>query len=106
MQLIEHHKLEALTAFDKITILITDQHELEHHVVSEEDIRRVRAQFFTLSFTFLAGIAQHAWDYLSLFRAETVEKVRREKLIDLFFLRVSERIHWVDDNGAHALAWS
>ena len=93
MQLVQYQELEILGGLDDFMILmVARENQIEHHIVREQDVRRIGLDCGTLGRAFLSRIA------LDRHQGRTVEK-----LADFLELAVRQRVHRIDDDGANAL---
>ena len=98
VQLVEDEELEALGGPHQLTVLAAREQQLQHHVVRQEDVRRIVANRLADGAPFLPRIACEA-HRRPAFRVALVEK-----LPELLGLAVGEGVHGVDDDGPDALA--
>ena len=98
VQLIEHQELEILRRFHERPILAAGQQQLEHHVIRQQDVRRVAANRLALVAFLLPGVARETHGRL------TVRVAHFEELSQFLVLAVRQRIHGIDDNGLDAVA--
>ncbi len=95
VQLVEDQELQSLGHADQAgPVVRPGQHQLQHHVVRQQDVRRVLAQLPTLFVGLLPGVTGEG-DRLAP-RPETVAQV----LLQLAELRVGQRVHRVDHDRA------
>jgi hypothetical protein len=84
----------------ELALLGTDEDQLEHHVVGEQDVWRVSDDLLSLFVGLLARVAGEGHGSL------VVKIAVVEELPKLAVLAVGESIHLVDDDGLDAFAWS
>ena len=99
MELVESQELQPLRRLDDRLFRHSRKDQLEHHVVGEDDVRRIVANLATLFVGLLAGVATDADGGMVL-----VERLRLEKLCQLAELAVGEGVHRVDDDRLDSLA--
>ena len=90
MEFVEHQELKPLAVLYDRAIGRTHEDEFQHHVVREQDVRRIRAEHLTLGLGFLPRVARHG-------ERRRVPGVRQE-LLNFFLLRIRERVHRVEDD--------
>ena len=99
VQLVEHEVREALRRADERLVVRTREDVLEHHVVRQEDVRRMRADLLALLVVLLAGESPERH------RAATVRIAVAEELAELLLLAIGQRVHRIhDDRGDPAPA--
>jgi hypothetical protein len=97
MQLVDRQKTQLTGRLaDQRPLLRPDQHVFEHHVVGQQNMRRVVQQLLAHFLAGMAGILREAH------RAE--RPVRSAKNIQRLDLAVDQRIHRIDDQCAYAVA--
>ena len=99
VELVESQELQPLRRLDDRLFRHPSEDQLEHHVVGEDDVRRIVANLATLFVGLLAGVATDADGGMVL-----VERLRLEKLCQLAELAVGEGVHRVDDDRLDSLA--
>ena len=99
MKFIQHQKLQPLSGSDDLLIegVLPGEDVLQHHVVRQQDVRRVVLNPFPFRIFVLAGIAREANFLGALWIAVA------EILLQLFELAVAQGIHRVDDDRPNAL---
>ncbi len=99
VQLVEDQELQPLGHADQAgPVVRPGQHQLQHHVVGQQDVRRILAQLATVLVGLLAGVTGEGDRLTAL--TETVSQV----LLQLAQLRVGQRVHRVDDDRPHPAA--
>ena len=94
MELIEHHKLQVgCTCVHEGELIRAGEHQLEHHIVGEEDMGRILLDRPLLSVTLLTGVAGKAHWSIGHTGEEALDRLR---------LRVDQSIHRVDNDGTNA----
>ncbi|OPZ75192.1 MAG: hypothetical protein BWY82_00377 [Verrucomicrobia bacterium ADurb.Bin474] len=95
MQFIEHQKREpaAIVHYLAVNLLIAGEDELEHHVVGQQNIRRVIRDALARGCVLLSGVA---------FDGDRLSRVCQipQELVDFFMLAVRQSVHRVNDDGA------
>ncbi len=99
MQLVEHEELKLPGLREKRPLLRPGQHELQHHIVRQQDVGRMLADSTLLCLALLAGVAGEA-HRAGIAAAEVLGETREGLL-----LRVDQRVHRVDDDRAHAASF-
>ena len=79
------------------SLLHPSEQELKHHVVGEEDVRRVFAHCLPPVFLFLAGVLAEENGK----RAPGVPLVVVLVGVEFVALRVDQRVHRIDDDGGY-----
>ena len=74
------------------------QDELEHHVVREQDVRRVNEDLLALLISLLTGVPGEPYRRPFVFEAEVQE------LLQLAKLAVGQGVHWIDHDRLDPLA--
>ncbi len=98
VQFVEDEELQAARHADEaVPVVRAGQHQFQHDVVGEEDVRRVPADLAALLVVFLAGVPGEG-DGLPAVAVAVVEE-----LLQLFQLAVGERVHRVHDDGPYPL---
>ncbi|MCY4375068.1 MAG: hypothetical protein OXC31_15005 [Spirochaetaceae bacterium] len=92
VQLVEHEESQTLRRPYQFAILASCEHELQHHVVGQEHIRRVAAHGVSSFPTFLPRVPREAYWCL------TLRIARVDELPELLMLAVGERVHRIDDD--------
>ncbi len=96
VQLVQRQEPQPLRGPNQLVALVrTRQHQVEHHVVRQQDVRRVREDPAPLVRALLAGVAGERDRLAALGIAELQE------LPQLLDLGVGQRVHRVDDDRLH-----
>ena len=95
VQLVEDQEPQPLRRSHQFAVLGAREQQLQHHVVGEQDVRRVAADRLTGLALLLAGVAGEA--YRGAIRVAEVQE-----LGEFFLLAVGQGIHRVDHNGLDA----
>ena len=98
VQLVEHEKPEPLGGSHQLAVLASGEQQLQHHVVREQDVRRIASDRLARRSSFLPGVPSKANEGLAL-RVAPVDE-----LAELLVLAVGQRVHRVDDDGLNAAA--
>ena len=98
VQLVEDQESEVAELADEPAIEVPREHQLEHHVVGEDDVGRVLPDLLAFLVVLLAGVAP-----VGDRRAMTPRAVA-EELVEFFLLAVGQGVHRVDDDRLDALA--
>ena len=97
VQLVEHEELQPLGGVNEpLALLGPGEDQLEHHVVGEQDVRRVAQDPLALLPLLLAGVAREGHRLLA------VPVTEGQELLQLTALAVGQRVHGVDDDCLHA----
>src|SRR6267378_2227983 len=96
MQLVEDQKAQALRGTHQLAILSTREQQFQHHVVREQDVRRMAADRLSLQALLLPRVARHAHGRLAWSIALL------EEFFKLLILTVGQRVHRIDDDGLDA----
>ena len=98
MKLVEDEELESACRLHQRPIVGPGRDEIEHDVVGQQDIGRVRLDLVAFLVRLLAGVAGKGdW-------ASAVGVAVFEELLQLAHLAVGERVHGVDDDRLDAIA--
>ena len=98
MQLVEHEEPEPLGGPHQFAVLDAREQQLQHHVVREQDVRRIAPNRLAGLSPLLPGIAGESNEGLAL-RVALVDE-----LAELLVLAVGQRVHRIDDDGLDAAA--
>ena len=98
VELVQNEELEPLSRPDQVTFLEPGQYELEHHVVGEQDVRRVCDNLPLNSIRFLACVTRKPDG------ATPVREPVAEELLQLAVLTVGEGVHWINDDRLDTLS--
>ena len=98
VQLVEDEEPEALGGPHQCAVLAAREQQLQHHVVGQEDVRRIVANGLAGGASFLPRVAREAHRRLA-FRVALAEE-----LPQLLVLAVGQSVHGVDDDGPDPLA--
>ena len=96
VQLVEHEEPEPLRRSHQLAVLDAGEHQLEHHVIRQEHVRRVVAELFSRLTSFLSRVAGEPHRRLTLWIG------RVDELSELLVLAVGEGVHRVDDDRLDA----
>ena len=96
VELIEDQKPQPLRGADQLSILRSGEQELEHHVVREEDVRRIAPNGFADVAFLLPRVPGEAH------RRSTLRISLLEKLLQFLVLAVGQGVHRVHDDGLDA----
>lgn len=97
VELVKDQKLEVGgVLLEEAALLRPGEHQLEHHVVGQQDVRRVLEDLLTRLAVLLAGV--------TAIRHRRLLEADPEELVQLFDLAVRKGIHRVDDDGPDPLA--
>ena len=95
MQLVEHQEGQVLRARDEAVALAwAREHQLQHHVVRQQDVRRPGQDRVTLGTALLPGVSGKCHG----------GPIRAQELLQLAPLAVRQRVHRVHDDGADPTA--
>ena len=100
MQLVEYEELQSLCGPYQRPVLATSEQQLEHHVVRQQDIRRIVANAVTCVPAFLPRVPIEP-NPRSTFRIALVDE-----LPEFLVLAVGQCVHRIDDDGLDSLAGS
>ena len=100
VQLVEDEEPETLGGPHQRTVLAAREQQLQHHVVRQEDVRRLVTDGLADGAPFLSRVAREAH------RRTAFRVALAEELPELFVLAVGEGVHGVDDDGPDPLAGS
>ncbi len=101
VQLVENQELQSLRlGHDPLGFDRTGKNQFQHHIVGEENVRRIGDDGFSLGVGLLAGVSIEAHRAL-LVGIATIDELRQ-----LLELRVGQSVHRVDDDGLDPLAGS
>lgn len=101
VELVEDEKVESACHGDQgATVVGPGEHQLQHHVVGEQDIRRVVAQLLASAFVLLAGVASKS-NRFSVFAVAV-----NQEFFELVELAVGQGVHRIDDDGPHSFLFS
>ena len=96
MQLVEHEEPEPLGCSHQLAVFASREQQLQHHVVREQDVRRIAPNRLAGLSPLLPGIASESNEGLAL-RVASVDE-----LPELLALAVGQRVHRIDDDGLDA----
>ena len=96
VQLVEHEEPETLRRSHQLAVLDAGEHQLQHHVIRQEHVRRVVAELFSRFASFLSRVPGEPY------RRLTLRIGRVDELSKLLVLAVGERVHRVDDDRLDA----
>ncbi len=97
VQLVEYEEPKVASGVDQWAFEGPRQQKLEHHVVGQEDVRRILDNPISLLSAFLAGVAVESHGLLA--RTES----HSQELLELTVLAVAERVHRVNDDRLDTL---
>ena len=93
MELVENQELQALSCLNQLSSFFrASEHQLEHHVVGEQDVWRVAEDRLALLTLLLTGVAGKGHRLVARAVPEAQE------LFQLADLTVGQGVHWVDDD--------
>src|SRR5712691_13553721 len=90
MQLVEDQKAQALSGTHQFAILSAREQQFQHHVVREQDVRRLAADCVPLQALLLPRVAGNAYGRLAWGIALL------EELLEFLVLTVGQRVHRID----------
>ena len=98
MEFVEDEKLETFGRSDELLFARPGEHEFQHHIVGEQDVRRARDDARACFLILLARVA------LERDRAFAVRETEVQEFLQLAKLAVGEGVHRVDDDGLNPFA--
>ena len=97
MEFVENQEVQALCCGDEVATLVRAcQHQVEHDVVGQENVRRIRKDLPTVVLALLARVASESD------RLVTVAVSVLEELLQLEHLAVCQGVHRIHDDRLHA----
>lgn len=98
MQFIKDEELESIGSPNDgfVDLVLPGHHELQHHEVGQDDVRRILGYAVTLLAFLLACIAREG-DWFGATRVAQLQEASQ-----FFALAVGQCIHWINDDGANA----
>ncbi|TFE69315.1 hypothetical protein A7Q09_05335 [Methylacidiphilum sp. Yel] len=97
VKLVQYQEAETPSCFNQAPLDGPGEDELEHDVVSEQDVRGILDDLLPFGVRFLTGVAAETDG------ASPVGEPQLQKLAELASLAVGEGVHGVDDDGPDAL---
>ena len=99
VELVEHQEAQALRGLDQGAALFrAGEDQLQHDVVRQQDIRRIRHNAFLLFVGLLARVT------LKRHRPSAVGIAQFQKLLEFAHLAIGQRVHGIDHDGLDAPA--
>ena len=96
VQLVEYQEAQTFHGTHQFSVFVAGEKQLEHHVIGEQDIRRVAADLLPFGSFFLPGVARKAHRRLAWGVAVFQE------LFQLLVLAVGQGVHRIDHHPLHA----
>ena len=98
VQFVENEKTQPLRSTHQLAVLAAGEQQFQHHVVGEQDVRRIAPNRLTLRPFFLPRVAGKANGRLA-FRITLLKE-----LLEFFVLAVGQGVHGINHDGLDASA--